>query len=105
MTDRQLGEIFFDGNVKLEVCEARNSISCSGCFYNMLVTRREITCTGEKEKCRCYYAIPKLCTYCRHLVTKNVKKWECHRNLVAAGLCQATFRDDGKSVIFVEVCG
>lgn len=71
MSNRQLGEIFFDGNVKLQVVEGDNCISCRGCFYNQLNGRGE---------------------------------WCCGRRLQLTGFCQRSFRDDGISVIFKEIC-
>ena len=34
MSEREIGEIFFDGNVALQVEIAGKLDSCSGCYYN-----------------------------------------------------------------------
>jgi len=103
--ERGIGEIFFDGNVKLEVREARTSISCKDCFYNVAVRRKDIKCTCESDKCYRHRVFPNLCKSCRFYVEESVSRWECHRNWALTGNCQRSFRDDGKSVVFVEVCG
>lgn len=102
--ERTIGEIFFDGNTKLIVQRAENSISCKGCYYQRHEMRdsysipqvcRERGCVNS-----CKYAC-RNCSLCKH---ESTWIWVCRRNLIAAGLCQATFRDDGESVIFAEVC-
>lgn len=34
--ERKVGEIFFDGNVTLQVKKAEREYSCWGCYYNVL---------------------------------------------------------------------
>ena len=33
--ERKVGEIFFDGNVTLQVEKAEHECSCFGCYYNV----------------------------------------------------------------------
>lgn len=34
MIERKIGEIFFDGNVTLQVEESVSGLSCTGCYYD-----------------------------------------------------------------------
>lgn len=102
--ERALNEIFFDGNVKLQVRRAANAISCKGCFYNILVPRAYVKCKGGANKEATCSQPRSMCKTCKYGMVEILKAWECHRNLLAAGVCQQSFRDDGESVVFVEVC-
>lgn len=102
--ERTVGEIFFEGNVKLRVEVAQNAISCKGCYYDQLVVRKKYTCEiGKIGTKKCLLSMQK-CKDCQFGKVEKISQWECHRNLINAGLCQASFRDDGESVIFAEVC-
>lgn len=104
MNERQLGEIFFDGNVKLEVKRGENAISCKGCYYQQYEMRDSHTVPQFCNERGCINATKHDCNNCP--ICKHEKKiiYVCRRNLVTAGVCQAAFRDDGESVIFSEVC-
>lgn len=102
--ERALNEIFYDGNVKLKVQRAANSISCKGCFYNTLVRRAHVDCDLDADKKALCKRPRSTCIICKYGLVENRLQWECRRNLMAAGVCQQSFRDDNESVIFVEVC-
>lgn len=102
--ERALNEIFFDGNVKLQVRRAANTISCKDCFYNTLVHREFVKCKGGANKEATCNLPRSMCKTCKYGLVDIRSVWECRRNLLAAGICQQSFRDDNESVIFVEVC-
>lgn len=51
MIERKIGEIFFDGNVSLQVKLSEDLLSCSGCYYNQngCIRNRDAAgpCTGR----------------------------------------------------------
>ena len=102
--ERALNEIFFDGNVKLQVRRAANTISCKGCYYNTLVRRAYVDCKRSADKEAVCKQPRSMCKTCKYGLVDIRSVWECRRNLLAAGICQQSFRDDNESVIFVEVC-
>lgn len=102
--ERSVGEIFFDGNTKLVVRRAANSISCKGCFYERYEIRNSYSIPQVCNEKGCTNAVKHDCKHCPLSKHEKTGIWVCRRNLVVVGLCQATFRDDGESVIFAEVC-
>lgn len=104
MNNRQLGEIFFDGNVKLEVKRADNAISCKGCYYQRYEIRNSYSSPQVCKEKGCINSIKHDCRHCPLSKHEKIGIWLCRRNMNTTGLCQSSFRDDGESVIFSEVC-
>lgn len=102
--ERAIGEIFYDGNVKLVVQRAVNSISCKGCYYNQYIVRSHYSCKTPKMQQNCKNLPGRSCSQCNNAKSEVTRSYECRRNFIAAGICQASFRDDGESVVFAEVC-
>lgn len=102
--ERAIGEIFFDGNAKLVVQRAANSISCKGCYYNVCALHKVIECDKPDDLNLDCTRATHSCITCLYGKEGNVERYECRRSLNSAGICLGSFRDDGESVVFVEVC-
>lgn len=100
--ERSIGEIFYDGNTKLVVKRAANSISCKNCFYERYEMRDTYSIPQGCNEKGCINAVKHDCSHCPLPKHKKAGIWVCRRNWQAAGLCQETFRNDGESVIFAE---
>lgn len=78
MIDLPIGSTFNDKGTILQVVPCSNKGLCYGCYYQW----REF---GHDKK--------------RPWVVVDLGL-HCHRNLIAAGVCLALYRDDGQNVIF-----
>lgn len=102
--ERAIGEIFFDGNTKLVVQRAANSISCKNCFYERYELRDSYSIPQVCNEKGCKNAVKYDCRHCPLPKHEKTRIWVCRRNYAVAGSCVAAYRDDGESVIFAEVC-